>query len=188
MVPLDPPPRLFLPRHWKNMIKYLIYSNRNVSVSFFCEKLPSEFVRKRNFSLVWSVRLTSGNRLAKKTFPLFEWKAITCNFLVLWSCNPGNRRINLKHLLLIELRFKTLYQVLHEVHFEGGITRVADLAPGPVKISHKKDGCQRRPHRFHVSCPLPLTRLQDPLLNSMSIILWILCGSVRGRVSRLSSS
>ena len=24
--------------------------------------------------------------------------------------------------------------------------------PGPVKISHKKDGHQRRPHRFHVSC------------------------------------
>ena len=22
----------------------------------------------------------------------------------------------------------------------------------PVKISHKKDGSQRRPHRFHVSC------------------------------------
>ena len=25
--------------------------------------------------------------------------------------------------------------------------------PGPVKISHKKDGRQRRPHRFHVSRP-----------------------------------
>ena len=25
--------------------------------------------------------------------------------------------------------------------------------PGPVKISHKKDGCRRRPHRFHVSLP-----------------------------------
>ena len=24
--------------------------------------------------------------------------------------------------------------------------------PGPVKIGHKKDGHQRRPHRFHVSC------------------------------------
>ena len=23
----------------------------------------------------------------------------------------------------------------------------------PVKISHKKDGCQRRTHRFHVSWP-----------------------------------
>ena len=27
--------------------------------------------------------------------------------------------------------------------------------PGPVKISHENDDCQRRPHRFHVS-RLPL--------------------------------
>ena len=27
---------------------------------------------------------------------------------------------------------------------------------GPVKISHQKDGRWRRPHRFHVSRPLPL--------------------------------
>ena len=27
--------------------------------------------------------------------------------------------------------------------------------PGPVQTSHKKDGHQRRPHRFHVSCPPP---------------------------------
>ena len=27
--------------------------------------------------------------------------------------------------------------------------------PGPVKIGHKKDGHQRRPHRFHVSLPPP---------------------------------
>ena len=27
--------------------------------------------------------------------------------------------------------------------------------PGPVKISHKKDGHRRRLHRFHVSRPLP---------------------------------
>ena len=27
--------------------------------------------------------------------------------------------------------------------------------PGPVKIGHKKDGRQRRPHRFHVSRPPP---------------------------------
>ena len=28
--------------------------------------------------------------------------------------------------------------------------------PDPVKISHKKDDCQRWPHRFHNSRPLPL--------------------------------
>ena len=27
--------------------------------------------------------------------------------------------------------------------------------PSPVEISHKRDGHQRRPHRFHVSCPTP---------------------------------
>ena len=27
------------------------------------------------------------------------------------------------------------------------------MPPGPVKISHKKDGRQIRLHRFHVSCP-----------------------------------
>ena len=27
------------------------------------------------------------------------------------------------------------------------------MAPSPVKISHKKDGCQRQLHRFHVSRP-----------------------------------
>ena len=36
--------------------------------------------------------------------------------------------------------------------------------PGPVKIGHKKDGHQRRLHRFHVSRP-PLTRPLDPLLD-----------------------
>ena len=36
--------------------------------------------------------------------------------------------------------------------------------PGPVKIGHKKDGCRRQPHRFHVSWP-PLTQLLDPLLE-----------------------
>ena len=40
--------------------------------------------------------------------------------------------------------------------------------PGPVKIGHKKDGCQRRPHRFHVSWP-PLTQLLDPLLSQECI-------------------
>ena len=38
--------------------------------------------------------------------------------------------------------------------------------PGPVKIGHKKDGRQRRLHRFHVSRPPPLTRPLDPLLKA----------------------
>ena len=56
-------------------------------------------------------------------------------------------------------------------HWVGGGRAVADpgrpegamAPPGPVKIGHKKDGRQRRPHRFHVS-QLPLTRPLDPLL------------------------
>ena len=38
--------------------------------------------------------------------------------------------------------------------------------PRPVKISDKKDGNRRQPHRFHVSCP-PITRSLDPLLGVM---------------------
>ena len=30
------------------------------------------------------------------------------------------------------------------------------VRPGPIIISLKKDGCQRRSHRFHVSCLDPL--------------------------------
>ena len=48
----------------------------------------------------------------------------------------------------------------------GGGPRGPWPPPGPVKIGHKKDGCRRRLHRFHVSRP-PLTRPLDPLLNSV---------------------
>ena len=37
-------------------------------------------------------------------------------------------------------------------------------SPGPVKITHKKDGHQRRLHRFHVSAPPTPIRPLDPLL------------------------
>ena len=42
-----------------------------------------------------------------------------------------------------------------------GVVMGAMLPPVPVKISHKKDGCRRWPHRFHISCPptCPLDRL-----------------------------
>ena len=35
----------------------------------------------------------------------------------------------------------------------GGGAEGAMASPSPVQTSHKKDGRQRRPHRFHVSCP-----------------------------------
>ena len=37
----------------------------------------------------------------------------------------------------------------------GGGAEGAMAPPGPVKIGHKKDGHQRRPHRFPVSRPPP---------------------------------
>ena len=51
--------------------------------------------------------------------------------------------------------------------------------PGPVKISHKKDGCRIRPHKFHVSRP-PSTRLLDPLLGFRFGILFglAMCTSI----------
>ena len=58
-------------------------------------------------------------------------------------------------------------------------TSVADPAvqgghvpPGPVKISHRKDGPHNRPHRFHVSW-LP-TRLLDPLLYISALLVTII--------------
>ena len=36
------------------------------------------------------------------------------------------------------------------------------MPPGSVKVSDKRDGCRRQPHRFHVS--QPPTQALDPLL------------------------
>ena len=53
----------------------------------------------------------------------------------------------------------------------GGGRRGHDPHSGPVKISHKKDGPQRRPHRFYVSW-FPLTRpLDQPLVNGNMMLL-----------------
>ena len=53
----------------------------------------------------------------------------------------------------------------HQKWIQGGTEGAMAPNPSPVKISHKKDGRQRQPHRFHVSCP-PLTRLLDLLLGT----------------------
>ena len=47
----------------------------------------------------------------------------------------------------------------------GGGCRGAMAPPSPVEISHKKDGRQRRSHRFHVSGPPP-TQPLDPMLEN----------------------
>ena len=49
-----------------------------------------------------------------------------------------------------------------------GGARGGDVPPGPVKISHKKEGRRIRLHRFNVSRPLPPTRQLDPLLHLLS--------------------
>ena len=64
-----------------------------------------------------------------------------------------------------------------ELKLHPGVGSVADPGggrgghgppPGPVKIGHKKYGCRRRPHRFHVSRPPRLTQPLDPLLWGVS--------------------
>ena len=52
----------------------------------------------------------------------------------------------------------------------GGSEGAMPPPPGPVKISHKKDGHQRWLHRFHVSHPLPLTQPLDLLLKKKHIL------------------
>ena len=54
-------------------------------------------------------------------------------------------------------------------------------SPGPVKISHKKDGCRRQPHGFHVSQPPPpypaAGSATDPLPPPIPLQTFSLCSS-----------
>ena len=70
---------------------------------------------------------------------------------------------------------KLIPAVIMIIYFISSGSRGAEGAmapPSPVKIGHKKDGHQRRPHRFHVSRP-SLTRPLDPLLfiSQMSSVI-----------------
>ena len=64
----------------------------------------------------------------------------------------------------------------HSSGSRGG-TEGAMAPPSPVEISHKKDLRQRRPHRFHVSCPpYPATgsdaggnKRNDPCTTSLPV-------------------
>ena len=51
---------------------------------------------------------------------------------------------------ILKQHFEKHY-IMAQQRIEGAMTP----PPGPVKISHKKDGRQRRQHRFHVSRPPP---------------------------------
>ena len=64
----------------------------------------------------------------------------------------------------------------------GGVPR-GHGPPSPVQTSHKKDGRQRQPHRFHVYWP-PLTRPLDPMLGEGMHSRWgghAWQGGIRGR-------
>ena len=65
------------------------------------------------------------------------------------------KRISINSLKIISLQ--SLWQQV-TVADQGGARE--PYPPDPVKITHKKDGYQRQPHRFHVSHP---TRPLDPL-------------------------
>ena len=51
--------------------------------------------------------------------------------------------------------FKNVLKPCLAVADPGARGRGGGHAPGPVKISHKKDGRRRCPHRFHVLSPPP---------------------------------
>ena len=59
-------------------------------------------------------------------------------------------------------------------------------APLPLKISHRKDGRWRRPHRFHVSRPLPSSRSLDPLLDWEGWRWWVKEQTLHRRYGRLT--
>ena len=46
-----------------------------------------------------------------------------------------------------------IFNFLSSVADPGGAEGAMPPPPSPVQISHKKDGRQRQPHGFHVSCP-----------------------------------
>ena len=84
-----------------------------------------------------------------------------CNIRVLVMFYPNN--------FLSPQHHANYYLVLFPVADPGGREGHAP-PPGPVKISHKKDGRQRQPHRFHVSRPPPhFTRLLETLLISLNV-------------------
>ena len=76
---------------------------------------------------------------------------------------------NFEQFLAVTILYTLALSASSESSFWGG-GEGAMTPAGSVKISHKKDGRQRRPHRFRVSRP-PLTRPLDPLLSAECVIL-----------------
>ena len=68
---------------------------------------------------------------------------------------PWDQRLDTEKVILhSRSEYERLLGNFDSVADRGGVPR-GPCPPSPVEISHKKDGCQRRPHRFHVSCPPP---------------------------------
>ena len=73
------------------------------------------------------------------------------------------KRISINSLKIISLQSVWQQVTVADQGGARGHTQIISLGqnpPDPVKITHKKDGYQRQPHRFHVSHP---TRPLDPL-------------------------
>ena len=47
-------------------------------------------------------------------------------------------------------------------------------SPSPVEVSHKKDGRQRWPHRFHVSCPPPYPAAGSDAASTFHELAWFI--------------
>ena len=76
-----------------------------------------------------------------------------------------------------------LWIILKSVADPGGGPRGPWPPPGPVKIGHKKDGRQRRPHRFHVSWPPPYPAAGSAT-ESLYVVNKYLCQTGRRQYKR----
>ena len=84
---------------------------------------------------------------------LFPWDSGSLPCVMLKSFNVAQFSLIFKYIIM-QYFFKQMYCLLTVV--DPGGQGGHGPPPGPVKINHKKDGRQRRPHRFHISwAPYP---------------------------------
>ena len=98
---------------------------------------------------------------------------VRINMVILLACHRQSG-VTIKLMLLLNIMQHPLHVLSENIKecissgSRGGQEGHAP-PPDPVKISHKKDGRQRQPHRFHVS-RLPLTWPLDPLLCIITLV------------------
>ena len=84
-------------------------------------------------------------------------RAISEIWLQVWVTQSNSGSFNPRKSLAACGSVTAKCSALIEENSSGSRGAEGAMAPaGPVKISHKKDGHQRQPHRFHVSRPPPL--------------------------------